>query len=239
MAAASTTPDLVTTPDRLTYFVQDLNNNFLAFVEALQRENLAKILARPSIMARSGEVAHFRVGGEVPIVYATQQIAQVTFKEFGTLLSVTPTLNDDGQIDLRISTEVSEPNFASTVSVSGNQLPTFVSRRAETRVRLRQEETLVIGGLYREDEAELEDKVPYLGDIPYLGVLFRRTRFQRMRNELLILVKPHVSRSASDVTPGRLPTDRGPLTRGEVRTQPNPHEVTRPRLFGDRGDDAQ
>jgi pilus assembly protein CpaC len=234
MANSSTTPDLAVPPDRLTYFVQDLNNNFLGFVELLQRENMAKILARPSLMARSGEEAHFRVGGEVPIVYATQNISQVTFKEFGALLAVTPALTDDGQIDLRIATEVSEPNFARTVSIGGNVLPTFISRRAETRVRLREGESLVIGGLYREDESEAEDKVPYLGDIPYLGAFFRRTRFERTRNELLILVKPRVVRTAAEVTPTRLPTDRPPLSREEVRTKSDPHEVSRPRLLPGR-----
>lgn len=238
MAASSSTPDLKVTPDNLTYFVQDLRNNFLAFVQAMQDENLAKILARPSILARSGEEAHFRVGGEVPLVYATQNVSQITYKEFGTLLSVTPTLNDTGLIDLRIATEVSEPNFSSTVSVNGNVLPTFVSRRAETRVRLREEESLVIGGLYREDESEVESKVPYLGDIPYLGFLFRRTQFRRNKNELLILVKPRIARTGTEFAGGELPTERPPLTRGEVRTKSDPREVSRPRVWPPLGHEA-
>ena len=232
-ASSSTTPDLVTVPNRQTYFVQDLRNNFVTFIELLQRENLAKILARPSVIARSGEEAHLRVGGEIPLVYTTQNVSQITFKEFGTLLTVTPALTDDGQIDLRVATEVSEPNFGQTVTIGGSSFPTFVSRRAETRVRLHEQESLVIGGLYRDDQTEIEDKVPYLGDIPYLGFFFRHTLFQRNRNELLILVRPRVARSAEDVTPSRLPTDRPPMTRSEVRTQAEPHKVTRPRLLPD------
>lgn len=230
MADASTTPDLVVNPSRQTYFVQDLRNNFLAFIELLQQESLAKILARPSLVARSGEEAHFRVGGEVPVVYTTQNIAQITFKEFGAILAVTPVLTDDGLIDLRIATEVSEPNFGRTVSIGGNVLPTFISRRAETRVRLREMESLVIGGLYREDETEQVEKVPYLGDIPYLGFFFRRTRYEHNRNELVIVVRPRIARGAMVAAPP-LPTDRPPFTRPEVRTKSDPHEVTRPRLL--------
>jgi pilus assembly protein CpaC len=217
--------------DRLTYMIHDLDNNFLAFIEVMQRENMARILARPMILARSGEQAHFRVGGEVPVVYATQNVAQVNFKEFGVLLGVTPTLTDDGKIDLRIATEVSEPStaFASAV-VEGFQVPSFISRRAETRVTLRDGEPLLVGGLYREDNVEQEDKVPYMGDIPFLGFFFRRTHFETNRNELLILVKPRVAHSGGMLSPQSLPTDRPPLSREEVRTQQNPYGVTRPRL---------
>jgi pilus assembly protein CpaC len=230
--ATSISQELHANAERLSYLVQDLNNDFMAFIEVLQRENLAKLLARPVLVARSGEAAHFRVGGEVPIVYATQNIAQVTFKEFGTLLDMTPTLTDDGQIDLRIATEVSEPSTAFQAAViQGFVVPSFVSRRAETRVRLRQEESLLIGGLYRENTTEQEDKTPYLGDVPYLGALFRRTHFERQRNELLILVRPRLARAGEVIAP-HLPTGRPPLTRPEVRTlQKNPYPVTRPRLM--------
>jgi pilus assembly protein CpaC len=217
--------------ERVSYSIFDFNNNFIAFLELLQQENLAKILARPTVLARSGEEAHFRVGGEVPVVYATNNVATVNFKEFGVLVSMTPTLNDDGIIDLRVSTEVSQPTDAfRAVVVSGFSVPAFLSRKADTRVRLRDNETLMIGGLYREDETEEEDKTPYLGDLPYLGVLFRKTRFERTKNELVITVRPRIARSPEDVTPAKLPTDRGPLSREEVRTKPEPNKVTRPRF---------
>jgi pilus assembly protein CpaC len=217
--------------ERVSYSIFDFDDNFVAFLEVLQRENLAKILARPTVLARSGEEAHFRVGGEVPVVYATNNVATVNFKEFGVLVSMTPTLNDDGIIDLRVSTEVSQPTDAfRAVVVSGFSVPAFLSRKADTRVRLREDETLMIAGLYREDETEDEDKTPYLGDLPYLGVLFRKTRFERTKNELVITVRPRIARSPEEVTPARLPTDRGPLTRGEVRTKPEPNKITRPRF---------
>jgi len=109
-------------------------------------------------------------------------------------------------------------------------VPAFVSRQADTRVLLEEGQTLLLGGLYREQTSESEDKVPYLGDVPLLGRAFRRTVFNSSRTELLMAVKPAVARGAGELAVKRLPTDRPPLSHEEVRTKPNPHEVTRPRF---------
>jgi Flp pilus assembly secretin CpaC len=217
-------------PDRLTFSVVDLSNNFLAFIELLQRESLAKVLARPTLLSRSGEEAHFRSGGEIPIPLVTNNQLAVQFKEFGVIVNFTPTFTDDGGIDLRVSAELSQPDTTlSQVQSGGFVVPAFRSRQANTRVRLREGQSLVIAGLLRDDETEDEQKVPYLGDIPFLGALFRRTSFNRTKSELVILVQPKVARDRDD-TNLPLPTARGPFTRGEVRTKPDPHVVTRPRL---------
>ena len=224
------TDGVVANADRLTFSVVDLNNNFLAFIELLQRESLAKILARPTLLARSGEEAHFRSGGEIPIPLVTNNQLAVQFKEFGVIVNFIPAFTADGAIDLRVSAELSQPDATlSSVQSGGFVVPAFRSRQASTRVRLREGQTLVIAGLLRDDETEQEDKVPYLGDVPYLGALFRHTTFQRVKSELLVVVQPKVARDRDD-TGVRLPTDRVPLTRSEVRTKPEPHAVTRPRL---------
>lgn len=216
--------------DRLTFSVLDLNDNFLAFIELLQRESLARVLARPTLLARSGEEAHFRSGGEVPIPLVTNNQITVDFKEFGVLLDFTPRFTDDGKIDLRVSTELSQPDFSRGAQVGGFIVPTFMSRQTSTRVRLRPDQSLLISGLLREDETESVSKVPYLGDLPYLGALFRSTSFDHTRSELVVLVRPRVvTEQEPELT--SLPTDRPPLSREEVRTKPDPHEVTRPRLF--------
>ncbi len=221
--------------DRLTFSVVDLGNNFLAFIELMQRDSLAKVLARPTLMARSGEEAHFRSGGEIPIPLVTNNQLAVQFKEFGVIVNFTPTFTDDGGIDLRVSAELSAPDSTlSSVQSGGFVVPAFRSRQASTRVRLREMQSLVIAGLLRDDEVEDEQKVPYLGDIPFLGALFRRTSFNRQKSELLVLVQPKVARDQDD-TGIALPTARGPLTRGEVRTKPEGHEVSRPRIFDDHG----
>lgn len=217
-------------PSRLTGFYRNFNEDFAVFLEALQQEALAKILARPVLLARSGEEAHLRVGGEIPVVYATANVATIQFKEFGTLLSFTPEFTDDGKIDLSAAMEVSEPTSAFATSFGGFDVPSFISRRAETRVLLAEGETLLVGGLYREQTSEDEQKVPYIGDIPLLGFFFRRTVHDVSRTETVMTVRPQVARSPHRLQVKGLPTDRPPLTRGEVRTQPNPYGVTRPRL---------
>ena len=216
--------------DRLTFLYRNFNEDFTVFLEALQRESLAKILARPVVLARSGEQAHFRVGGEVPIVYATSNVATVTFKEFGVLLTFTPEFTDDSKIDLRVVMEVSEPSTAFSTTLGGFEVPSFISRQAETRVLLEDGATLLIGGLYREQTSEREDKVPYLGDLPLLGWAFRRTVFDTSRSELVMAVRPRVAVDARALEVRSLPTDRPPLSRGELRTRQNPYGVTRPRV---------
>lgn len=172
------TDPIAASPDRLTFSVVDLNNNFLAFIQLLQQENLAKILARPTLLSRSGEEAHFRSGGEIPIPLVTNNQLAVQFKEFGVIVNFTPAFTADGGIDLRVNAELSQPDFTlSSVQSGGFTVPAFRSRQASTRVRLKEGQTLVIAGLLRDDETEQEQKVPYIGDIPYLGVLFRRTHF--------------------------------------------------------------
>jgi Flp pilus assembly secretin CpaC len=229
-----TTPTNVN-PDRLTFSVIDLGNNFAAFIELLQRESMAKVLARPTLLSRSGEEAHFRSGGEVPIPLVTNNQLAVQFKEFGVIVNFTPTFTDDGGIDLRVTAELSAPDpTLSGVQSGGFTVPAFRSRQASTRVRLREGQSLVIAGLLRDDEVEEEQKVPYIGDVPFLGAFFRRTSFNRTKSELLVLVQPRVARERDD-TGVALPTARGPLTRGEVRTKPEVHEVSRPRLLGKHG----
>ena len=231
-SGARTITDAVTpNSDRLTFSVLDLNDNFLAFIELLQRESMAKVLARPTLLTRSGESAHFRSGGEVPIPLVTNNQVAVQFKEFGSIIDFTPVFNQDSTIDLKVSAELSEPDRTiSQVSVGGFAVPGFKSRQTSTRVRLRDGQSLLIAGLLRDDESEDEQKVPYLGDLPYLGALFRTTSFTHLRTELLILVQPHVAPMDRDDSTMALPTERGGLSRGEVRTRPTPNPVTRPRL---------
>jgi pilus assembly protein CpaC len=193
---------------------------------------MAKVLARPTLLTRSGESAHFRSGGEVPIPLVTNNQVAVQFKEFGSIIDFTPVFNQDSTIDLKVSAELSEPDRTiSQVSVGGFAVPGFKSRQTSTRVRLHDGQSLLIAGLLRDDETEDEQKVPYLGDLPYLGALFRTTSFTHLRTELLILVQPHVAPGDRDDSAMPLPTERTPLSRGEVRTQPTPNPVTRPRLL--------
>jgi Flp pilus assembly secretin CpaC len=219
---------LTVSPDRPNYAFILPDEGVAAFIQALQREGLASILAQPRIIAMSGQNAVFQVGGEIPIRIASGFAADVEFKPFGTLVNFVPRVSDDGYIVLTVTPEVSEPDFVNTVE----GIPTFRTRRASTSARLRNGETLVIGGLLQTRTDEFDRGVPYLKDIPFLGYVFRETSYTTQVQELMVVVKPTL---ITPIAPGdtlSYPTERGPLTRKEVRTKPNPEKVTRPRIPG-------
>lgn len=203
------------------------DENATLFLRALQTEGMASILAQPKIMAMSGQNAVFQVGGEIPIRVSSGFVAEIDFKPFGTLVNFIPRVTDQGDIFLTVTPEVSEADFAQTVE----GIPTFRTRRASTTSRLRDGETLVIGGLLQTKRQEEVAGVPYLKDIPYLGYAFRTTRYIEETSELMVVVKPslvHPLRPGSDVL---LPTDHGPLTREEISTEWRGSQPTRPRLL--------
>lgn len=213
-------------PDTPTYAFIFPNEDFTAFVQAMETEGLASILARPRLMALSGQNAVFQVGGEIPIRIATGFTADVEFKPFGTIVNFVPRVSDEGDIMLTVTPEVSEADFSRTVE----GIPTFRVRRASTSARLRNAETLILGGLLQTRTQEEVRGVPYLKDIPYLGYIFRFTRYVQDTTELMVMVRPQLVRP---IGPGRdipLPTNRGPLTYQEERTQPEEATETRPRL---------
>jgi pilus assembly protein CpaC len=155
-------------------------------------------------------------------------IAQVEFKPFGTLVNFMPRISEEGDIILTVTPEVSQPDFNSPVE----GIPTFRTRRASTSARLKDGETLVIGGLLQTVRIEEVRGVPYLQDIPWVGYFFRQTEYQDEVTELMVIVTPHI---VSPIPAGEtleLPTDRAPLTNEEIRTKPDPAKATRPRLPG-------
>jgi pilus assembly protein CpaC len=209
-----------------TYVFQIPQTDITTFIKLLQTEGLASILAQPKILAMSGQPAVFQVGGEIPIRIISGFAADVQFKPFGTLVNFVPRVSDEGDIILTVTPEVSQPDFANDVE----GVPSFITRRASTSARLRNGETLVIGGLMQNQRVENVRGVPYLMNIPFLGYIFRDTRYDSRTTELMVLVTPHLVDPLAPGTELALPTDRGPLTFGEVKTQYDPAEVTRPRV---------
>jgi pilus assembly protein CpaC len=216
------------TGDAPTYAFILPDENITAFIQALQTEGLATILAQPKIMAMSGQNAVFQVGGEIPIRISSGFATDIVFKPFGTLVNFVPRVSDDGEILLTVSPEVSRPDFSNTVE----GIPSFLTRRAATSARLRNGQTLVIGGLLQKDRAEEVRGVPYLMNIPGLGYVFRNTTYTEEVTELMVIVTPHLIRPVSPNGRDALPTDRGPLTNDDVNTQASPAEATRPRIPG-------
>ena len=175
-----------------TYGIAAQNSNVAAnaLFQYLENHNMAKILAEPRLLANTGEKAKFLSGGEIPIVVAQALNTSIVFKEFGTKVTFVPTVVGVNDIELLVQPEVSEPDYAHGVELFGFQVPAFVTRRAETQVRLRDNQTLIVAGLILHEKKEIIQKVPYLGDVPYLGGLFKTTEWEDTETDLVMSVTP-------------------------------------------------
>jgi pilus assembly protein CpaC len=203
------------------------------FIQLLEQHALAKSLAAPHLIAESGQEASFLSGGEIPIVVAQALNTSIVFKQFGTSVKFVPTVIDSDQreIELQVRPELSEPDYTQGVQLFGFTVPAFITRRVDTRVRLRENQTLIIAGLIIDTNTSQVNKVPYFGDLPYLGALFRHTYWNHVRSELLITVTPEIIQPIPAGGQVDLPIDRGQMTPAEVRTSPlSQPDFTRPRL---------
>lgn len=179
------------------------------FMDLLEEQGLSKILAEPTLVARSGETANFLVGGEVPVPVAQGGAfgsITVEYHDFGVGLSFTPTVLGPDRIHLQVHPEVSRPDFTFGTEVSGTVVPGFATRRASTSVELADGQSFMIAGLLNEEVREIAGKYPLLGDLPILGSLFRSTQFLKDETELVIIVTPTL---VTPLGPGPhpLPTD--------------------------------
>ena len=179
------------------------------FLDALDERGLAKVLAEPTLLARSGETASFLVGGEVPIPIAQGGAfgsITVEFKDFGVGLGFTPTVLGPDRIHLQVAPEVSDVDFTLGTEVGGTIVPGFITRRAQTAVELKDGQSFAIAGLLSDSVRELSGRYPLLGDIPVLGNLFRSSFYQKAQTELVIIVTPHLVKPLGP-SPHPLPTD--------------------------------
>jgi pilus assembly protein CpaC len=179
------------------------------FIEAAQERGLAKVLAKPTLLARSGQAASFLAGGEVPIPIAQGGAfgsITIEFKKFGVGVEFAPTVLGPDRIYLEVSPEVSEPDFTLATISGGALIPGFVTRRASTSVELADGQSFAIAGLLSDSVDSSIEKYPLLGDIPVLGALFRSVQFLRNETELVMLVTPRIVKPLPSV-PMHLPTD--------------------------------
>jgi pilus assembly protein CpaC len=164
-------------------------------------------LAEPNLTALSGQEAKFLAGGEYPIPVQSSSGVQIQFKPFGVQLAFIPRVLDDKVINLELNAEVSSLDAANGIVSEGFTISGLKVRRTSTTVEMRDGESFAIAGLLQDDFTDLSGQVPWLGDIPVLGALFRSADYKREQSELVIIVTPHL------VTPTRgealaLPTDR-------------------------------
>jgi len=184
-----------------------------AMIHALQEDGVLKLLAEPNVVAASGAEANFLSGGEFPIPVATSgtgggsQTITIEFKEFGVKVNFLPTIVDSGVISLKVAPEVSALDFNNAIRTAEITIPALIVRRAETTVELEDGQVLVIGGLLMEDERRVDRKIPILGHIPLIGLLFSNSQTVKTQQELLLVVSPHIihalPRGTEVALPGR------------------------------------
>lgn len=186
-----------------------------AFLQANMQTGLVKILAEPNIMAISGQEGRFLAGGivflPIPQSSSTGGGAVITLQQqpFGVGVRFTPTVLRGGKINLKVAPEVSEVNpNGITVSANGSTsiLPSINTRQASTTVQLNDGQSFAIGGLIKNNVAEVTNAFPGLANIPIIGALFRSSSFQNDRSELLIIVTPRIVQALN--TKPALPTDQ-------------------------------
>ena len=177
------------------------------FVNALDETGVGKILAEPTLVARTGKTARFLAGGEVPIPVAQDDDSiTIIFKEFGVGLAFTPTVLAEDRIHLEVTTEVSQIDFALGTQSTGVATPGFRTRRASTGVELGDGQMFAIAGLVRDELSEQVSQYPVLGQIPILGTLFRTSTYDKQMSELVIVARPRLVRPLGPEPPP-LPTD--------------------------------
>jgi pilus assembly protein CpaC len=163
-------------------------------IKMLESKDLARTLAEPNLMAKSGEEATFLAGGELPIPVVTANAVQINFKEFGVRLKFRPQVTEQGNIRLNVEPEVSTVDTSIGVSIGGVTVPGFRTRRTQTTVELRDNQTLIIGGLLSQETTKGADKIPMASDLPIIGDLFKSESFRKGESELLVMVTPSLVR---------------------------------------------
>lgn len=178
-------------------------------VDALEKRGVARRLAEPNLVALSGDTASFLAGGEFPIpVGADDGEVSIEFKRFGVGLEFTPTVLDNGLINLKIAPEVSQLDNTTTVKFNGIEIPGLVVRRAETTTELRDGQSFIIAGLLQSDSSYDLRKLPWLADIPILGALFRSSSFRKKQTDLVIIVTPRLVKPVAPGTRIATPLDQ-------------------------------
>jgi type II secretion system protein D len=173
-------------------------DNWGFILRAMQSDGRLEILSRPQILAVDNMAATIDVGQMVPVVTGSRvtergdSINTFEYQNVGIQLEVTPRINPDGIVKMDVSPTISSLSSSSVAISSGYSAPIINNRSATTTVSVQDGQTIVIGGLISTEDNERITKIPWLGDIPYIGAAFKKTKKTRVRSELLIILTPHV-----------------------------------------------
>lgn len=191
--------------------------NVTAILSVLEQNSLSKTLAQPTLVALSGQQAEFLAGGEIPIPVAQfGNRISIEFKEYGVKLVFVPTVLGEDVVDVRVYVEVSDIDSATSIRITGIEIPGFLSRKSQSHLRLKSGSTFAMAGMLHETTRATISKVPLLGDIPVVGTLFRHVQHRHNESELMIFVTPELVR---------------PMAAGEVPDPPGTTEINNPNDF--------
>ncbi|WP_299724440.1 type II and III secretion system protein family protein [uncultured Tateyamaria sp.] len=177
-------------------------------LEALETKGVVRTLAEPNLVALSGQEAKFLAGGEYPVpVSQDNGVITIEFKPFGIELNFIPRVVDKDLINLELEAAVSAIDPTNGFAVNGFEIDAFSRRETSTTVEMRDGESFAIAGLLEDNFDDNSSQLPWLGDVPILGALFRSASYQRNQTELVIIITAHlVSPVRGDIL--ALPTDR-------------------------------
>jgi len=174
------------------------------FLRALQSQGRLEVLSRPQILASDNQEAKINVGQRVPFITNSRvtengtTINTIQYENVGIILTVTPRINPDGFVKLEVKPEISSLSTSSVTISETTKAIVINQRSAETTVSVQDGHTIIIGGLITTEDENREDRVPWFGDMPWLGALFRGTTKTKERKELLIILTPHVLRTIDE-----------------------------------------
>lgn len=200
-------------------------------IQALEEKGVVRTLAKPNLVAISGEKASFLAGGEFPFPVPTRDGITIEFRPYGVKLNFTPKVQDNGWIRLEVAPEVSQLDPNNSLTVGGINIPALTVRRASTTLELKPGDTFAMAGLFQHDYQNNTSQTPWLGDVPVLGALFRSARFKRSESELLIIVTPRLATAEDrqitpvDSLPGREPSKTDLFLNGKSHDRPLPRDL--------------
>jgi pilus assembly protein CpaC len=213
--------------DFLNFFLFSEKYDIGTMIRALQTRGLFESLAEPNLVSESGKEASFLAGGEFPVPIAqggTNGLAiSVVFKEFGIRLTFTPVVVGN-RVHLKVRPEVSTLDFTNAITLNGFRIPALSTRRTETELELNNGQTFAIAGLLNNTMNKTMQKVPGIGDIPILGLLFKSQAAQKERTELVVMITPEILRTNAPGVTRELPRLEEPFLPGTEpkKTMPMP-----------------
>lgn len=194
LSSATSTTLATTGNETFAFGIVEPSNSFFGVLSALQQNDIAKLMAEPTLVTVSGRPAYFQVGGEIPVLIPQSLgTVSVDFRKFGTQVDFVPIVLGNGNVRLEVRPRVSELDETIGVTLSGSTIPGFRTREVDTGVELQVGQTLCLAGLIQTREHGRKRGFPVLGDLPVIGALFGSNRSETEEVELLVMVRPELA----------------------------------------------